>query len=532
MMLGLICLRFSMFDDNSDTNGEYLIFKQRIDHTDTHNRDRVFDQRYLKNLKYVPADQKFKKCILYIGGESTLSDATLDRNSSYNKLAEREGAALFALEHRFFGKSMPFEELTYENYKYLTISQALNDLANFINFIKQDSRASSDVRFLVVGGSYPGSLSSWFRVFYPHLAVASWSSSAPLDIKNEYPEYDSYMAEQLDSINDACLERTKTIFDNAETIFKSGDEEKKKAFKQLYEIPTDNDDVSSLYIVIDVLAAIIQYNSRYNLLDEYCKKIKDEKDSTKYESIYVETYKKLLNLSRKRPTDFDIRRSTNTSSTSPDANSRSWTWMTCNEVGWFQTASGLLRPSQLDITYFKNVCTYLFPEIKELADEEQVNIRFGGTNPRQTRVYFTNGDVDPWSTLSIHYPDESIERHTIMIPGESHCTDLGIYNESKRSNLTIAQEIIMDQMSKWLNEESCNATCNHGTCIGGRCACDEGYGGEKCDVEMTKKVYLDIAIITGVSVPVVLLVIAIFASWLCVYRPRKEMQMGLISSAN
>jgi len=30
---------------------------------------------------------------------------------------------------------------------------------------------------LVIGGSYPGAMSAWFRNRYPHLAVGSWSSS-------------------------------------------------------------------------------------------------------------------------------------------------------------------------------------------------------------------------------------------------------------------------------------------------------------------------------------------------------------------
>jgi hypothetical protein len=521
-----------MFEDKSDKNGDYLIFKQRIDHADTHNTQNVFDQRYLKNLAYVPENEKFQKCVIYIGGEGTLSANTLEKGSSYINFAEKEHAALFALEHRFFGKSMPFTELTTENYKYLTISQALNDLADFIQFIKKDTRAAEDVKFLVVGGSYPGSLSSWFRLFYPHLTVASWSSSAPLNIKNEFPEYDSYIAEQLNNSNEVCLERTKTIFDNADAIIKSGDMTKIENFKKLYNIPTEIDDVSALYIITDVLAAIVQYNSKYQLLDDYCGKIKEETDPSKYESIYIETYNKLLQIRSAKPEDFDLKQATSTSSTSEVANSRSWSWMTCNEVGWFQTASGLLRPSLLDITYFKNVCTYLFDGINGLADEEEVNNRYGSINPRQTRVYFTNGKVDPWSTLGVHYPDESVERRAVFIPGESHCADLGAYNASLRTNLTIAQESIMEQMSAWMNEQSCNATCNHGTCIGGRCACEEGWGGEKCNVEMTEKVNFDTAIIIGVSVPVIAVVSIIFASWICVYRPRKEMHMGLISSAN
>jgi hypothetical protein len=521
-----------MFEDKSDTNGDYKIFKQLIDHADTHNIQNTFDQRYLENLTYVPENQKFRKCVVYIGGEGTLSANTLEKGSSYIDFAEKEHAALFALEHRFFGKSMPFQELTTENYKYLTISQALNDLADFIQFIKEDTRAAKDVKFLVVGGSYPGSLSSWFRLFYPHLTVASWSSSAPLNIKNEFPEYDSYIAEQLNNSNDVCLERTKTIFDKANDIINSKDKAKIDAFKKLYNIPEETNDVSSLYIITDVLAAIVQYNSRYQLLDDYCGKIKNETEPANYESIYIETYNKLLEIRKATPLDFDLMQATSTSSTSDVANSRSWTWMTCNEVGWFQTASGLLRPTLLDISYFKSVCTTLFDGITGLADEKEVNNRYGSISPRQTRVYFTNGKVDPWSTLGVHYPDESIERRAVFIPGESHCADLGVYNSSLRTNLTIAQESIMDQMSSWLNEQSCNGTCNHGTCIGGRCACDANWGGDKCNVEMTKKFNLDVAIIVGVSIPVVAVVAIIFSSWVFVYRPRKEMQMGLISSAN
>ena len=520
-----------MFEDKSDTNGDYKIFKQRIDHADTHNTQNTFDQRYLENFAYVPENQKFSKCIVYIGGEGTLSSNTLEKGS-YVNFAEKEHAALFALEHRFFGQSMPFKNLTTENYKYLTISQALNDLADFIQFIKEDARADKDVKFLVVGGSYPGSLSSWFRLFYPHLTVASWSSSAPLNIKNEFPEYDAYIAEQLNNSNDVCLSRTKMIFDNANDIVKSGNKEKIDAFKKLYDIPTETDDISALYIITDVLAAIVQYNSRYQLLDDFCGKIKNETTIANFEPIYIQTYKKLLEIRGATPLDFDLMQATNISSTSDAANSRSWSWMTCNEVGWFQTASGIFRPSLIDISYFKNVCTTLFTGISGLADEKEVNNRYGGINPRQTRVYFANGKVDPWSTLGVHYPDESIERRAVYIPGESHCSDLGTYNATLRSNLTIAQESIMDQMSLWLNEQSCNGTCNHGTCIGGRCACDENWGGDKCDVEMTKKFNLDVAIITGVSVPVVAVVAIIFSSWLFVYRPRKQLQMGLISSAN
>lgn len=49
-------------------------------------------------------------------------------------LAEEFGAALVTLEHRYYGESSPFSELTTNNLKYLSTNQALFDLAVFRNF--------------------------------------------------------------------------------------------------------------------------------------------------------------------------------------------------------------------------------------------------------------------------------------------------------------------------------------------------------------------------------------------------------------
>lgn len=84
------------------------------------------------------------------------------------------GALLTAVEHRFYGKSQPFDDLSKESLEYLSAEQALSDLAHFLNFI---TKGEPYRPVIVVGGSYPGALSAWFRSRYPQLSVGSWSSS-------------------------------------------------------------------------------------------------------------------------------------------------------------------------------------------------------------------------------------------------------------------------------------------------------------------------------------------------------------------
>jgi hypothetical protein len=43
---------------------------------------------------------------------------------------------------------------------------------------------------VVIGGSYPGALSAWFRSRYPHLAVASWSSSGVVQPITDFWHFD------------------------------------------------------------------------------------------------------------------------------------------------------------------------------------------------------------------------------------------------------------------------------------------------------------------------------------------------------
>jgi hypothetical protein len=51
--------------------------------------------------------------------------------------------------------------------------------------------AGADKKTLVIGGSYPGALSAWFRVHYPQIAFASWSSSGVVQPIVDFWQFDN-----------------------------------------------------------------------------------------------------------------------------------------------------------------------------------------------------------------------------------------------------------------------------------------------------------------------------------------------------
>jgi len=157
--------------------------KSPIDHFDFQSHAH-YDQRIWTNDKYF--DEEKGPMFVYICGEYTCSIRD-DRLYPF-MVGAHFGAKLVAVEHRFYGKSQPFADLALGNLKYLSSEQALSDLAHVIQQLNVDK---PDRPVVVIGGSYPGGLSAFFRQRYPQLTVASWSSSGVV-----YPKADLWMFDE------------------------------------------------------------------------------------------------------------------------------------------------------------------------------------------------------------------------------------------------------------------------------------------------------------------------------------------------
>lgn len=114
-----------------------------------------------------------------IGGEGEAT-AKWMVEGAWIDYAEHFGALCFQLEHRFYGKSQPFSDLSTKNLQYLSSQQALADLANFVENMNDKYKLPPSTKWIVFGGSYPGSLAAWMRLKYPHLVHGAMSASGPL----------------------------------------------------------------------------------------------------------------------------------------------------------------------------------------------------------------------------------------------------------------------------------------------------------------------------------------------------------------
>ena len=88
------------------------------------------------------------------------------------ELAWQHGALLLALEHRYYGPSIPNNSLETENMKWLNSEQALGDIAHFHTVMTEKFHLTSANKWVTWGGSYPGMMAALARYRYPHLIHA------------------------------------------------------------------------------------------------------------------------------------------------------------------------------------------------------------------------------------------------------------------------------------------------------------------------------------------------------------------------
>ena len=176
-----------------------------------------------------------------LGGEGSINATNGDkwvRHEAETMMvwAAEFGAGAFQVEHRFYGSKeySPIGDQTTESLKLLTIDQALADIKEFINQMNALYFPLDKPIWITFGGSYPGSLSAWFRETYPEMTAGAVSSSSAVHVFVDYYGYAINTEKTYRTVSDSCGDVIKTAFQQMQKKAYNGPDSRellKKTFK-------------------------------------------------------------------------------------------------------------------------------------------------------------------------------------------------------------------------------------------------------------------------------------------------------------
>ena len=358
-----------------------------------------------------------------------------------------------ALEHRFYGESIPNNNVETANYKaYLTVEQALADLNAFTQFYKGQSTngvSHANALWFAVGGSYPGALASWYRTAYPDATIGSLSSSGVVNCIIDFTGFDkavtaavgSECAQQIRNINNAYERLIGPTASGAgwENALASFQCEKDMWLEDFY------------YMIADSWSMADQYGAKSSLCDAILAVGTNASDE-----VLTQTFADFSNSYWGK--SFCSNGFYNTAQladpTRWEVNSRSWRFQTCYQVSYFNTApkSGSLRNTNVNMDYHLKQCEAVFGE-KMWPSSKKLNSVYGADEPKATHVFYSDFSDDPWQRASVDYSVSDTQPYFLSkCDNCGHCKDLHAPSATDPEPIKQSRAEFERYLAEWLTD--------------------------------------------------------------------------------
>ncbi|KAI0072974.1 peptidase S28 [Panus rudis PR-1116 ss-1] len=454
-------------------------FEQLIDHNNP--KLGTFKQRFWHTWEFY---EDGGPIILMTPGEANAAPYTgyLTNKTINGQIAQQENGATIVLEHRFFGLSNPKPDLSDESLKLLTIQQAIDDLEYFAKNVKLpmpggDHVGPDKAPWILIGGSYSGALTSYTVVNKPGLFSAAYASSAVVEAIVDYWGYYepirqfmpkncsadvqaviAHVDKVFTSKNQSAINETKALFglealehlDDAAGALRNnlwawqslspstGTEGQFFKFCDALEVKNGVSAPASGWGLDHALAAWGAY-WKLTYIDILC----DGMDVVDCFGSYDPT------------ADFFT-------DTSVDNAHRSWTWMVCNELGFLLEGVPVGHPTivtrLVQPIYDERQCTYFFPKTfrkPPVPKADQTNRKYAGWDVKVDRLFFANGQRDPWREATVSADGHTVPNSPqmpIAVSDGFHCSDLSTSNGVVDATVKKVQDQALATIHNWLAE--------------------------------------------------------------------------------
>ncbi|RDA89996.1 hypothetical protein CP533_2685 [Ophiocordyceps camponoti-saundersi (nom. inval.)] len=447
------------------------LFRQYINHKN-HSLG-TFDQRFWWNTDHWGGPGS--PILFQAPGESGVDPQYLRSSPRYLEglLAETNKAALIALEHRYFGESLPFgKKFGVEEMQYLTLENAIEDLIHFANsvvlpFDRNGSSKPQNAPWIISGCSYSGALAAWINVLSPGTFWAYHCGSAVVEAISDLSGYNGQVEKAMPRNCSADMKRVAAHFDQ---VLGGGTSEERSELGKMFNVPSNSSDGDYASVLSNAIGTWqnVQFTSGHNNFTIMCDYVENQwpgSNSSVPGADGVGTKRAVEGLSRwTRDISSELPQLDKDSQTA-------WNWFLCNEpFEWWPIAGpddGGIVPKALTRDYFLQSCYNMFPAkdkqtfgIAKGHTVEQVNAKTGGWNKvNTTRLLWVNGELDPWLPATVSSekrpggPLKSTKEVPVwVIPKGSHCNEIKVANADVNEGARRAITGVDKQMKEWVNE--------------------------------------------------------------------------------
>ncbi|TFK38223.1 serine carboxypeptidase S28-domain-containing protein [Crucibulum laeve] len=440
--------------DVVDVNGTVLppydmvyYFDQLIDHSNP--KLGTFKQRYWHTWEYYKPGGPI---LLHTPGEANAeSSYTYVTNTSLQGLiAQNFNGATVVIEHRFFGLSNPLPDLSEKSLELLTIDQGMKDLVYFSQNVKlpmpggdTEGIKPHKTPWILNGGSYAGGLTTWTMNKNPGVFWAGYSSSGVVKPMVEFWEYFEPIRQNMPQNCSLDVERVVTWVDDiidggnstqlnlAKYLLGLGNITDTKVFLTTLKAPIltwqdlqpTTGPQSDFYYFCDLMEVVEGRTSN----DGWGLEIAVQQMRYYFTTVYLPYVYSI--------TCLDFYNSAYIKSTKLDNEDRSWTWMTCNELGWSQGGPPVGNPAivsrHLTAAQMEDECKTAFPGS---FNSDSLNSRveaaaskYLGYEVTADRLFVANGKRDPWIGVTLSAPSQNIAStalRPIHVSDGFHCSDM------------------------------------------------------------------------------------------------------------
>ena len=378
---------------------------------------------------------------LFDGGESDASPIVYeslqnDAGPQRQMLKQFNGMGI-VWEHRYYGESLPGDFLAVStdqaDLQYLTTEQALEDVAYFArNFTRSGytDLTPDKTPWIFVGASYPGARAAWMRNFYPDIIFASYAASAPVEARLDFSSYNDqvYRSMVANGFGNCTKDLNAAINYIDQVLDKSpynvgndtsGSGKEVTALKEMFLGRGYGD--GSNYGFAQLLGQDVPGQFQYFGVEG------DNQGSSAgirgfCDYISTDGYNRISGAdgwAKSKGPEWTVNRWVSYATCAngacgngdgllQDSDSIAWMWQTCTQLGYAQTAN--LGPHQIVSKYnsiesYVQMCQDQFPNasttyLPATPDVDGFNSRLGGWTIRPSNVYWSNGEFDPWRSLS------------------------------------------------------------------------------------------------------------------------------------